>query len=130
MVHCFTTIESLMFQSMLLVGAGGMIGSMARFLVGYFFKANSFPLGTLLVNLSGSLLIGFLMAKYGKQVLQEDGRLLLVVGMCGGFTTLSAVSWENLQFLQSGKYALFAGYTLLTVIGGLLLAAAGYHLGK
>lgn len=115
---------------MLLVGAGGMIGSMVRFLVGYLFKANSFPLGTLLVNLSGSLLIGFLMAKYGKQVLQEDGRLLLVVGMCGGFTTLSAVSWENLQFLQSGKYALFAGYTLLTVIGGLLLAAAGYHLGK
>jgi len=120
----------MMFQSVILVGLGGMIGSMARYLVGYLFKTHSLPFGTLLVNLTGSLLIGFLMAKFAKQGIQEEWRLLLVVGLCGGFTTLSALSWENLQFLQSGKYALFAGYALITVLGGLLLAAGGYYLGK
>jgi CrcB protein len=119
-----------MFQSLMLVGLGGMIGSMARYLVGILFKTHSLPFGTLVVNLTGSLLIGFLMAKFGKQGLQEEGRLLLVVGLCGGFTTLSALSWENLQFLQSGKYVLFAGYSLLTVIGGMILTAGGYYLGK
>lgn len=119
-----------MLQSLILVGLGGMIGSIARFLIGNILKSNSLPYGTLLVNLTGSLLIGFLMAKFGKQALQEEWRLLLVVGVCGGFTTLSALSWENLQLLQSGKYALFAGYSLLTLIGGLVLTAGGYYLGK
>jgi len=50
----------MMFQSVMLVGLGGMIGSMARYLVGYLFKTHSLPFGTLLVNLTGSLLIGFL----------------------------------------------------------------------
>lgn len=118
------------FQAFLIVGLGGMFGSMARYLIGYIFRSSSFPIATLLVNFSGSLLIGFLMAKHGKQLFQEDWRLFLVVGFCGGFTTLSALSFENLQYLQSGKYFLLAAYSLLTVVGGLILAVGGYYLGK
>lgn len=119
-----------MFQSLIWVGLGGMLGSMARFLAGQMIKVNGFPLSTLLVNLIGSLLIGWLMARAGREMLTNDARLLLVVGLCGGFTTLSALSWENLQFLQAGKYLYCLGYTLATVAGGLLLTALGYYWGK
>lgn len=119
-----------MLQSLVLVGLGGMLGSMARYLAGYFIKSLGFPFSTLIVNLSGSLLIGWLMAKWGRELLGEDGRLFLVVGLCGGFTTLSALSWENWQFLQAGKYLHCLGYSILTVLGGLMLTALGYYWGK
>jgi CrcB protein len=54
----------------------------------------------------------------------------LVTGICGGFTTLSALSWENLQLLQEGKYGLLIGYSLITVIGGLACVAIGYYISK
>lgn len=119
-----------MLPPLLLVGLGGMLGSMLRYLVGQWLRSAALPYGTLVVNLSGSLLIGFLMAKYGRQLMGEDWRIFLVAGFCGGFTTLSALSWESLQFIQQGKYGIFVGYALITVLGGLLMAALGYNIAK
>ena len=120
----------MLLKQIFLAGLGGMIGSILRFLVGITFRSSLFPLSTLLVNLSGSLLIGLFMGWYTRNAISGDAKILLVTGICGGFTTLSALSWENLQLLQEGKYGLLIGYSLITVIGGLACVAIGYFISK
>jgi CrcB protein len=120
----------MLLKQIFLAGLGGMIGSILRFLVGITFRSSLFPLSTLLVNLSGSLLIGLFMGWYTRNAISGDAKILLVTGICGGFTTLSALSWENLQLLQEGKYGLLIGYSLITVIGGLACVAIGYYFTK
>ena len=117
-------------KQLLWVGLGGMIGTILRFLVGTVIRNTQFPLATLVVNLSGSFLIGLFMGWYFRQAIGSDGKLLLVTGICGGFTTLSALSWENWQLLQDGKYGLLIGYSLITVIGGVGCVALGYFFSK
>ncbi len=120
----------MLLKQIFLAGLGGMIGSILRFLVGITFRSSLFPLSTILVNLSGSLLIGLFMGWYTRNAIGGDGKILLVTGICGGFTTLSALSWENWQLLQEGKYGILIGYSLITVIGGLACVALGYYLSK
>lgn len=119
-----------MIKQLLLVGAGGFAGSIARFLVSridfkvYFF---SIPLGTLTVNVVGSLLIGFLVGISDKStILTADMRLLLMVGLCGGFTTFSTFSGENLSLMQSGQYFSVLLYTGLSILLGFLAVYLGY----
>ena len=119
-----------MIKQLLLVGAGGFAGSIARFLVSridfkvYFF---SIPLGTLTVNVVGSLLIGFLVGISDKStILTADLRLLLMVGLCGGFTTFSTFSGENLSLMQSGQYLSVLIYTGLSILLGFLAVYLGY----
>lgn len=119
-----------MIKQLLLVGAGGLAGSIARFLVSridfkvYFF---SIPLGTLTVNVVGSLLIGFLVGISDKStILTADLRLLLMVGLCGGFTTFSTFSGENLSLMQSGQYLSVLLYTGLSILLGFFAVYLGY----
>ena len=118
-----------MIKSVLLVGLGGMIGSIGRYLFSLWLirPADHIPAGTLLVNLLGSLLIGFLIAFCARQ--SDTWRLLLITGFCGGFTTFSTFSLENLKMLQLGNISLFAQYTLISLIGGLGCAYIGYVTG-
>ena len=120
----------MLLKQLLLAGLGGTIGSILRFLAGIAFRSALFPFSTLLVNLSGSFLIGLFMGWYTRNAISGDAKILLVTGICGGFTTLSALSWENLQLLQEGKYGLLIGYSLITVIGGLACVAIGYYFTK
>ena len=90
------------------VGLGGCIGSIARFGVS---KLNlhwnflSIPMGTLLVNVLGSFLIGFIVGVSQKSnLISADLRLFLMVGVCGGFTTFSSFTNENLMLLQNGQF--------------------------
>jgi len=86
-------------KKILLVFLGGGTGSVLRYLVshGRFSLVQGFPLATLCVNILGSFLIGFLSAWVARTILTNDLRLLLVVGLCGGFTTFSTFSNEGLQ---------------------------------
>ncbi len=119
-----------MIKQILLVGAGGFIGSIARFFVSridihyYFF---SVPVGTLIVNVLGSLVIGFLVGISEKgTVLTADMRLLLMVGLCGGFTTFSTFTSENLALMHSGQYVSVIIYTGLSIFLGFLAVYLGY----
>ncbi|MDL2290216.1 fluoride efflux transporter CrcB [Paludibacteraceae bacterium OttesenSCG-928-F17] len=118
-----------MLKNILLVGLGGGVGSILRYLASYFtVKSHSglFPLSTFTVNIIGCFLIGILMGFILKSTaLQEELRLLLVVGFCGGFTTFSAFSYENLKLWQSGEYWILILYTLLSVLIGLLMVWLG-----
>lgn len=123
-----TAIVSL--QSIFLVAAGGAVGCVGRFLaIKQVVRLNPtiFPLGTMLVNILGSLLIGYMLAKYGTQ---HSTRIFFVTGILGGFTTFSAFSWDALQLLHRGQFglaALYIGGSVALSIGAVML---GFMLAK
>jgi CrcB protein len=116
-----------MLSNIALVGIGGAVGSIIRFLFQRSFNW-SFPYGTLTVNLMGCFAIGILWAWIAKQSLAEHHKLLLITGFCGGFTTFSAFTQEGVQMLMQNKWLQFTGYLSASVIGGFLLTYLGYKL--
>jgi CrcB protein len=111
-----------MIKQIVLVGLGGGIGSILRFLASQLTtktNAVTFPIATFIVNLLGCFLIGILMGLSLKnQWLDANMRVLLVTGFCGGFTTFSTFSLENVQMYQAGNYTDLIFYTLASVIIG------------
>ncbi len=120
----------MILKHFLLVGLGGMAGSVLRYAFSLFIKHNSFPYATLVVNIVGSLVIGVVMGIASKQSHFGDWRLFLATGICGGFTTFSALSWECLQMLQQNRYYTAAFYIVISVLLGLMAVVAGYSLTK
>ncbi|MCS6972156.1 MAG: fluoride efflux transporter CrcB [Turneriella sp.] len=117
-----------MLTNIVLVAIGGLVGSVLRYLVSLFVvEPGAFPLRTFLVNVVGSFLMGILFALSEKNLLPTQGRLLLMTGLCGGFTTFSAFSLENLQLLQSGEFSALLLYVVASVLLGLLALAAGSY---
>lgn len=119
-----------LLKNILLVAAGGMTGSVLRYLVSTLVKHESFPSATLIVNLTGSLLIGLIMGYLAQRHHLGDWRLFLATGICGGFTTFSAFSWESIQLLEQQRFGTFISYSVLTLIGGFTATFLGYWLMK
>lgn len=119
-----------MFKNILLIGAGGFIGSVARYFVSRLNLVVSFlaiPVGTLLVNVLGSFIIGFLSGIAGKsELLTEEWRLFLMVGICGGFTTFSTFTSENLTLLHNGQFMSLFLYTTASLVLGFAAVYLGY----
>jgi len=122
--------QPIMLKNILLIGLGGFIGSVSRYFVS---KLNlsidilSIPVGTLLVNIIGSFLIGFLVGVADKSaILTVEWRMFLMVGLCGGFTTFSTFTSENLMLLHSGQIASVLLYTGLSVTLGFIAVFLGY----
>ena len=89
----------------------------------------TFPLGTFLVNVSGCFLIGILYGIAGRYAwLTPEWRLLLITGVCGGYTTFSSYSFEAIDLLRQGNYLNFAAYVGLSVVLGLGATFAGMAL--
>jgi CrcB protein len=123
-----------MFKLILLVGTGGFIGSVARFLGARYITENflsSFPFGTMTVNIIGCFLIGIFygMSERGS-LMSEEWRIFLTVGFCGGFTTFSSFASENLTLLRDGAFVYFLLYTGLSVFLGLAATFLGNALTK
>lgn len=108
------------------IAVGGAAGSVARYLVQKALNA-SFPVGTLTVNLIGCFLIGWLWASSIKG-LNEQARLFLMTGFCGGFTTFSAFGLEGVQMMLAGRWMYFSLYIIASVAGGLLATFLGYKI--
>lgn len=113
------------------VAVGATIGALARWLAGLWLNMvwAGFPLGTLLVNCAGGLLIGVALVWFDR-VPNEALRLLCVTGFLGGLTTFSSFSGESLVLLQRGEWALALGHTLAHLFGSLACAALGFWLGR
>lgn len=121
-----------MDRSILLVGIGGFVGSVARYLVAVLFAgqvASVFPIATLTVNVVGCFVIGILFGLFDRgSILSPEWRMLLTTGFCGGFTTFSTFSYESLRLMQDGEYFYLAGYVLISVVVGLAATYAGIAL--
>jgi len=91
-----------------IVGLGGFIGSVSRFWLSslaYRILGQDFPYGTLLVNVFGCFLIGFLMAFFEERfTVIPNLRVFLTIGILGGFTTFSSFSYETVALLREGSY--------------------------
>lgn len=118
-----------MIKNILLVLLGGGLGSVARYVLSYFFSKNEamqFPWATFLANTIGCLFIGILFGYIQKNNLQNETlKLLLITGFCGGFTTFSTFSLENIQFIQNQNYNLAILYTLASLVIGFLAVIIG-----
>ena len=119
-----------MMRNLLLVGLGGMIGSMVRYLVMIAFRDFSFPYGTLVVNVVGSFIIGVVAALFVKHSISSEVRLFLATGICGGFTTFSAFSLENVQLITENRYGAALGYVVVSFTLGIAAVFAGWMLAK
>ena len=118
-----------MLRNFLLVALGGGIGSMLRYGTSLMINAKYFPWATLAVNIIGSFLIGLILAlSIKEESILYNWKLFLATGVCGGFTTFSAFSLENMELLQNGKYLFAATYIALSVVLGIAAAFAGFKL--
>ncbi|HVN56692.1 MAG TPA: fluoride efflux transporter CrcB [Bacteroidales bacterium] len=121
-----------MIRNILLIGTGGFIGSVARYFVSRLnltMSLFSIPAGTLLVNITGSFIIGFLAGLSDRStVLSTEARLFLMVGICGGFTTFSSFTLENLTLIHNGQLLQVVIYSSLSFLLGMLAVFAGYVL--
>jgi len=112
-----------MLRNILIVGIGGSLGSVARYLCQKYiheWNPHPFPIGTFLVNVLGCFLIGIIYSLAEKgNLLGPEGRLLLATGFCGGFTTFSAFALENVNLLKTGNIFYFGLYTAGSVFLGI-----------
>jgi CrcB protein len=109
-----------MDRNIILIGVGGFLGSVFRYLVTVFLArqfTSSFPLGTLTVNIVGCFLIGILFALSEKgNLLTPEWRIFLTTGFCGGFTTFSTFSYESIKLLQDGEILYLSLNVALSII--------------
>ena len=111
-----------------LVGMGGFLGTVARFLIGQSLSGTlaPFPFSTFLINVSGCFLIGIVYGLSGRfDWLTDEWRLFLGIGFCGGFTTFSTFANENILLIGQREYITFMAYA----IGSLMVGLAAVWLG-
>jgi fluoride exporter len=109
---------------------GGAIGSLLRLLVGAAIQQRvglAFPVGTLVINVTGSLLLGFIMRfALDTTAVTPVVRALLTTGFCGGYTTFSTFSFETVDLVREGLYARAGAYVASSVVLGLVAAFTGF----
>jgi len=118
-------------MKVLLVGCGGFLGAVARYLLGgavhRLVQAPVFPFGTLVVNVSGCLAIGFLGGLADERGALSPGvRVFLLIGVLGGYTTFSSFGYETFQLVRDGEMLPAVANVLLQVVTGLAAVWAGH----
>lgn len=116
----------------LFIAIGSALGGVTRYAVGVTLQPRfglEFPVATLLINVTGSLLLGFLLrAALGSTSVSPEMRALLTTGFCGGYTTFSTFSYETAALIESGQYARAATYVVLSVVLSLVATFLGFAL--
>ncbi len=110
------------------IALGGAAGSVSRYVLGgaaQRIAGAAFPIGTLIVNVSGCFLIGILSQHYMNAQTHPQMRAALITGFCGGFTTFSAFSLETVGLFDGGEYGKATAYIVLSVTISLLATFAG-----
>lgn len=119
-------------MKLFLIALFGAIGTLARYgLQGVvqIRMGSGFPYGTLLINLSGCLLLGFIgQLTLNRMLISSDLRIAIAVGFFGGYTTFSSFGWETAKMLEDGEWLLATTYVSASVIAGLLLSVVGIRL--
>jgi len=116
--------------AVILMAIAGGLGAVARFVLDSIvrMRVEAYPLGTLIINLSGSFLLGLVVGLAG-HALSPDWRLILGTGFLGGYTTFSTASYEAVRLAQQGRWREVSLHTIGMAIGAFGLAVAGLWLG-
>lgn len=118
----------------LIISLGAMLGANARYWIGNVVARKlgaSFPYGTLIINITGSLLLGFFLTLATERLsLDPRWRLLIAVGFLGAYTTFSTYTYESLSLIQSGQWALGIFNSIGSVILGVGAVGLGIYLAK
>jgi fluoride exporter len=118
----------------LIVGIGGFMGSILRFWLATYIgrrMGTRFPYGTFVINVTGSLLIGFVMTVLTEKThLSPNWRYLIPIGFIGGYTTFSTFEYETLRAVQDGQFAIGTLNVVLSVLVGFLMVWTGAMVGK
>ena len=113
----------------LLVGLGGAIGSILRYLITEIIPSNQMPYGTITVNLLGSMLLGIMFGAIAADaIINQDYVLLFGTGLLGAFTTMSAFAIDTVTLTEDEISTTFI-YVLITIVGSIGLAWSGYKIG-
>jgi CrcB protein len=115
------------------IALGGALGSLLRYGLGSAVQQRigaGFPAGTLLVNVTGSLLLGFLVRYLVETAASPEMRAALTIGFCGGYTTFSTFSLDTLRLLEEGSWGRAGTYVLASVALSLLAMVAGLALAR
>ena len=113
------------WRDIALVAVGGALGALARFGVSSALPRIDFPWHTLVVNLAGSLVLGYLFLDHG---MEHPARLAIAVGFLGAFTTMSTYSVETVDLWRSGQVGLAVSNALANGVGGPMMAVVGWRL--
>lgn len=118
----------------LFVGIGGVIGSLARYFFGNIVLdlwGAGFPVGTLVINLSGAFLLGWMTSRFTKLKKMNPNLFTgMTTGIIGSYTTFSTLSVETVKLVESGELIKAFCYILISLFGGLLMVRAGDLVGK
>lgn len=119
-----------MIKTLLMIGAGSFVGGILRYLLSKAIQTNvagGFPWGTLAVNVAGCFAIGLLYGIFDRSCLLNDNmRLFLTVGICGGFTTFSTFVHEGYILIGERSFAVFLVYAVLSLFLGMIAVYAGH----
>ena len=109
-------------QNILIIGVGGFFGAIVRYAVGLWIGqkwGRSFPLGTFFINMSGSFLIGFLMALFTERLMiNPQWRMFLVIGFLGAYTTFSTFEYETGALIRDSEWLIASLNVVLSVTTG------------
>lgn len=116
-----------------IVGIGGLIGSVLRYQAGGWILRHSegwrFPLHTFMINITGCLLIGVIAGFAEKySITSPEAKLFLLTGLLGGYTTFSAFGFETLTLIRNAELPIAISYAILSVVGGLLAVRLGLRI--
>jgi len=126
--------ENSIVRDFAVVSVGAILGANARYILSRFaakMLGPVFPYGTLFINITGSLIVGFFMVWASERVLLDPRwRLLVVIGFCGAFTTFSSYAFETMAYLEQGQWALVLANIFANNVLCLLGALAGMALAR
>ena len=116
-------------QTILWISIGAIVGANLRYFVGQSVAkllSSSLPYGTLVINITGSFILGFFLVWTGERVLADPRwRLLIAIGFCGGYTTFSSFAYETFALFEQGRFAASALNVMVTNVLCLIAVVAG-----
>jgi CrcB protein len=127
-------LENSIVTAFLWISLGAILGANARYVISRYaakLLTPTFPVGTMFINVTGSLIVGFFMAWSTERVILDPRwRLLVVVGFCGGFTTFSSYAYETMAYFEQGQWLLLGTNIVGNNLLSLVAALAGMALAR